>query len=114
MIDVLNSLQKKVLFDKFVNQLHKDFELAGFAKHTPNFNSNNLQHIIDELVISILKIDAALLNIQTLLYRIDVSEKQINQLLTNNTDNNNYYQKIAQLIIKRTVQKIILKQQHSS
>ena len=114
MLDVFHSLQKTDLFEKFKLQLHKDYELAGFDTYSPKISSNNLDAITDEILNSLLKIEkASSTGIQNLLYRIDISEKQIHHASQLNTQLN-FNQVITELIIKRTLQKVILKQHYSS
>jgi len=80
--DVFHSLQKVDLFEKFKIQLHRDFELCGFADEAPKISSNNLEHVFQEVLKSVMiieKKDSS--SIQNLLYRIDVTELQIKKKL---------------------------------
>ncbi len=51
-------------------------------------------------------------SIQNLLYRIDVTELQIKKEASNHLEKN-FQQILAELIIKRILQKVILKEQYS-
>ena len=112
-IERIQDLQKPDLFEKFKTQLHRDFELCGFADEAPKLNSNNLEHIFQEVLKSVMiieKKDSS--SIQNLLYRIDVTELQIKKEASNHLEKN-FQQILAELIIKRILQKVILKQQYS-
>ena len=113
-IDVINSLQKVDLFEKFKTQLHRDFELCGFADEAPKIVSNNLEHVFQEVLKSVMNIekkDSA--SLQNLLYRIDVTELQIKKEAASHPEKN-FQQILAELIVKRILQKVILKQQYST
>jgi hypothetical protein len=112
-IDVIHSLQKPNLFEKFKTQLHRDFELCGFADTAPQLSSTNLEHIFQQVLKSIMiieKKDSS--SIQNLLYRIDVTELQIKKEAANHPDKN-FQQILSELIIKRILQKVIIKEQYS-
>lgn len=111
-IDVINSLQKVDLFEKFKTQLHRDFELSGFSDIAPQLNSNNLEHIFQEVLKSVMIIEKDSSSIQNLLYRIDVTELQIKKEAASHPEKN-FQQILAELIIKRILQKVILKEQYS-
>ncbi|HRG00312.1 MAG: hypothetical protein U0W65_14045 [Bacteroidia bacterium] len=112
-IALIQDLQKPDLFEKFKVQLSRDFELCGFSDVTPKLISNNLEHVFQEVLKSVMiieKKDSA--SIQNLLYRIDVTELQIKKEAANHPDKN-FQQILAELIVKRILQKVILKQQYS-
>lgn len=112
-IERLQDLQKPDLFEKFKTQLHRDFELCGFSDIAPKLNSNNLEYIFQEVLKSVMiieKKDSS--SIQNLLYRIDITEIQIKKEATSHPEKN-FQQILSELIIKRILQKVILKQQYS-
>lgn len=112
-IDVINSLQKVDLFEKFKTQLHRDFELCGFADEAPKIVSNNLEHVFQEVLKSVMiieKKDSA--SLQNLLYRIDVTELQIKKEAASHPEKI-FQQILSELVVKRILQKVILKQQYS-
>lgn len=112
-IDVINSLQKVDLFEKFKTQLHRDFELCGFADEAPKIVSNNLEHVFQEVLKSVMNIekkDSA--SLQNLLYRIDVTELQIKKEASSHPEKN-FQQILSELIVKRILQKVILKDLYS-
>lgn len=112
-IDSNYSLQRVDIFEKFKIQLQRDFELCGFLDIAPKLSSNNLEHIFNEVLKSVMiieKKDSS--SIQNLLYRIDITELQIKKEASSHPEKN-FQQILAELIIKRILQKVILKQQYS-
>ena len=112
-IDSNYSLQRVDIFEKFKIQLQRDFELCGFLDIAPKLSSNNLEHIFNEVLKSVViieKKDSS--SIQNLLYRIDITELQIKKEASSHPEKN-FQQILAELIIKRILQKVILKQQYS-
>ena len=111
--NIFHSLEKPDLFEKFKIQLSRDFELCGFLEYAPQIHSNDLTHIYNEVLNSIFQLEkkdsGGLMN---LLYRIDLTELQIKNAL-NNEPERPMQQLMAELIIKRILQKVILKQQYS-
>lgn len=111
--DVINSLQKPDLFEKFKLQLMRDFELCGFSDYTPNFNSNNLQAVFEAVLKSVIALEnKGSSHLMNLLYRIDLTEKQIKSANIQNPETP-FQNVIAELIIKRILQKVIIKEQYS-
>jgi hypothetical protein len=112
-VDTITSLQKPDLFEKFKMQLYRDFELCGFSDVAPQINSNILEHVFQEVlkaVMTIEKKDSS--SIQNLLYRIDVTELQIKKEAINHPEKN-FQQILSELIVKRILQKVILKEKYS-
>jgi hypothetical protein len=106
-------LEKTELFEKFKIQLLRDFELCGFLDVAPKINSNKLEHLIQEVLNSVLKLEKkGNSSIQNLLYRIDITELQIKQEHLKSLDKN-FHLILSELIIKRVLQKIILKEKYS-
>lgn len=110
-ISILQDLQKPNLFDKFKIQVLKDFELAGVSQYMPNLDSNDLSILMAEFlkVINQLEISNSL---KILLYRIDITELQIKQA-SQKQDDLTLQEVIASLIIKRILQKVVLKDLYS-
>jgi len=110
-IEILSSLEKPDLFEKFRRQVYKDFEMAGVSSFTPKIDSTNLEEIQQAFYQSILKLDVGNA-LKNLIYRIDISENQIKKASLE-------YPKealqfiLAELMIKRILQKVILKELHS-
>ena len=114
----LQHLEKQIssrdLFEAFKNQLAKDFEQSNFQTDfiyslEPDFDKL-CQTIASELQRSESRADAKL---PALLYRVDISETQLMKQLTDNTDKN-YYANVAELIIKRVLQKVVIKQYYKN
>lgn len=113
-LDLNTYLFKQDLFELFKFQLTKDFESAGldihFTKNLPK-ELHALQAVIQTQLIQASKQHANLLPI--LLYRIDISESQIKNYSKKNADLS-YETILAELIIKRILQKVILKKTFSN
>ena len=87
--------------------------MCGFADVAPKLSSNNLEHVFQEVLKSVMVIEKKdSSSIQNLLYRIDVTELQIKKEATNYPEKN-FQQILAELIVKRILQKVILKEQYS-
>ena len=87
--------------------------MCGFSEVAPKLGSNNLEHVFQEVLKSVMiieKKDSS--SIQNLLYRIDITELQIKKEASSYPEKN-FQQILAELIIKRILQKVILKQQYS-
>jgi hypothetical protein len=112
-IDIINNLQKLDLFEKFKIQLHRDFELCGLSDFAPKLVSNKLDHVFDDVLKAVMIIEKKdSTSLQNLLYRIDVTEFQIKKETTNHLEKN-FQQISAELIVKRILQKVILKEHYS-
>lgn len=107
--DIIGSFEQPYLFEQFKLQLNRDFELCGFVNYVPNLQSNDLTHIYNAILFSITQIEKYHTNgLMNLLYRVDVTELQIKQL-AKKEPNKTLQQLAAELIIKRVLQKVILK-----
>ena len=112
--DIKNQLSSKALFDAFKRQLEKDFEQSNFPFDfiealEPNYNSIH-EKIARELQRNEKRTG---FNIMPLLYRIDISEAQLKKYLTKHTTENHFHV-IAELIIKRVLQKVVTKQYYKN
>jgi hypothetical protein len=113
MSDLITNLGRPELFEKFKAQLYKDYEMAGVADYTPKITSNNIDELYDKVLESVLLIERKdSTSLMTLLYRIDISQQQLKTASQNSS--NNLKQVMAELIIKRILQKVILKEKYSS
>jgi hypothetical protein len=106
-------ITKEALLQKFKIQLLREFELCDVSEY--------LIYSIDDDLIQLQQSIAQAIQIitikenhkyQPLLYRVDISESQLNQAISNHTSEN-YFSIIAELIIKRVLQKVILKLKYS-
>ena len=102
-----NQLSSNELFQAFKRQLAKDFEQsnfpADFVEALGPVYSTILEKIAEELQRHERRTD---FNIMQLLYRVDISEAQLNKYISERRDEN-YFTVIAELIIKRVLQKVV-------
>lgn len=108
----LRQLNKPELFEKFCSQLYKDYELGGCGEFAPFISGRleDLQLAVAQSLAEIAKRPAAY---QSLLYRVDISEQQIHKAIESKKDMP-LLDIVAELIIKRVLQKVILKQLYAS
>ena len=107
----LTGLQKPSLFEKFKLQVIKDYEMAGAASFSPIIQSNNLDYLKDAFHQSILKLELGN-SLKNLLYRIDITELQIKTAASKNPEMP-LQMLLSELIIKRILQKVVLKELYS-
>lgn len=101
------NISQEYVATKFLEQLRKDFDACGMGTF---FNEINLpldyMLLVDAVSEALVVIEKqGFSGYQQLLYRIDVPEKQLAELSSTHHKNN----AIAELIIKRILQKVILK-----
>lgn len=107
----LTVLQKPNLFEKFKTQVFKDFELSGASDYLPAMETNNLNQLKDEFYHSVLRLEMSNA-LKILLYRIDINELQIKKA-TQKDPEISIQHVIAELMIKRILQKVVLKDFYS-
>ena len=108
--DIKDQLSTRELFAAFKRQLAKDFEQSNFpfdfvAALEPIYNTIH-EKIAGELQRNEKKTG---FTVMSLLYRIDISEAQLQKYLSEH-QNENHFNVIAELIIKRVLQKVVTKQ----
>jgi len=104
-----SGLTPEVLLQKFKDQLLRDFEMSNVDSYLSPMTDLSYPAIHANLQIAIDKITRSGSSLyQQLLYRIDISEKQLAEGLQENR-NREESDVIAELIIKRILQKVILK-----
>lgn len=107
-LEVNNYLIKENLFELFKMQLKKDFSTCGlsidFIENLPVY-FGDLKFVILQQLKPLFKTNSQLSN---LLYRVDISEVQLKKYQPKNNPYN-FEEAVAELIIKRTLQKIIFK-----
>lgn len=112
-LDVNNQLLIEDLFELFKIQLKKDFEGSGrngdFAEHLPS-QFDTLKEKIQREIRCILKDSSS--SLAGLLYRVDISEFQLKKYQSENKIID-FEEVIAELIIKRILQKVILRKKFS-
>lgn len=113
-IDINKQLLQQDLFDLFKIQLKKDFEGSGlngdFAENLPS-EFNSLKEKINLELNHLLKNNSSAL--PGLLYRVDISEHQLKKYQSENKLLG-FEELISELIIKRVLQKVILRKKFSS
>lgn len=108
-----SALQKANVFSAFVEQLRKDFQGAGIALEDnlsipSDFNA--LKEVLKQFLFSSGSRNNAAL--PQLLYRVDISEAQIKKYGNINKEQS-FEDLIAELIIKRVLQKVVIRKTHS-
>ena len=101
-------ITKEELLSKFNTQLIKDFERGGLENYLQplvSFEYNDIRQQLNKTLSEILDKESS--KYQPLLYLIDISEKDISTIF--NQQNNDRILTIADLIIKRILQKVVLK-----
>lgn len=110
-VDVNKQLAINDLFELFRVQLVKDFEGAGintdFLADLPRL-FNEIKVLLSGKI-NMLSRDASALS--ALLYRVDISEKQLRDY--GNRNDEPFHDTISELIIKRVLQKVIIKKKFS-
>ncbi len=115
-ISIKESLNTKELFEAFKQQLKKDLSECGCESDFIDGLSAEFESIKDSLV-TVLKAHEkkAGFNIQQLLYRVDINERQLsnrlkeNKLIGKTDTGEDYISVVSELIIKRILQKVVLK-----
>lgn len=112
--DFRTQFSSKDIVDAFKRQLIKDFEKSNFSTDFVDALESDYrsihQKIAHELQLHESKSD---FNLMHLLYRIDISETQLRKYLNDKKDDS-YYDVIAELIIKRVLQKVVVKQYYKN
>jgi hypothetical protein len=108
MAEDLILLEKPEWFDKFKAQVRKDYELAGVLQHLPFLETHSLEELQASFHQSVLKLETGN-SLKNLLYRIDITEAQIKQAVQKQPAVP-LQQLLAELMIKRILQKIVLKE----
>lgn len=112
--DINQGISKPDLFEKFKQQLQKDFESCGVNGEFSVSLTANYDSIHAILVRELSQVSKSTNSkINELLYRIDISEQQLKKLskLKPDEDLNSI---MAELIIKRVLQKIVYKEYFKS
>ena len=108
--DIITGISKPDLFEKFKIQLQKDFEGAGLNGDFANALQQDYNVILEMIEVEVEKINKlAVSKLTGLLYRVDISELQIKRLSSERPDNS-MNEIISELILKRELQKIIIKE----
>lgn len=119
MLQVLTSdleklgITQAMLLDKFYEQLQREFDLCEvqlYFSYEKNSQIDTLQFSLAQSLEILASKESY--KYSQLLYRIDISETQLNKALKDNQHENPFFT-ISELIIKRVLQKVILKLTYS-
>lgn len=108
MAEDLILLEKPEWFEKFKAQVRRDYELAGVLQHLPFLETHSLEELQASFHQSVLKLETGNA-LKNLLYRIDITETQIRQATQKQPDLA-LQPILAELMIKRILQKVVLKE----
>ena len=110
--DLKNQLSSKDLFDAFKRQLAKDFEQSNFPAAFVEALEPNFISIREKLALELQYNEKKTgFNLMPLLNRIDISETQLKKYLSEYKNENNF-DVIAELMIKRVLQKVVIRQHY--
>jgi len=108
-LELIKTLQSQTLFAAFKAQLIKDFTDCGCDTAFANNLPQNFNHLIMCIESELIKNEKrSHFNLQQLLYRIDINEQQLNLTIKTNIERA-YLTIVSEFIIKRILQKIVLK-----
>jgi hypothetical protein len=103
-----------VLFQLFIAQLIKDFSSANFDSDFITHLKPDVQEIQFAIIDQLEKVEKiSKTKLRNLLYRIDISEKQILKLSKVKIENS-FNEILSELIIKRILQKVVFKEFYKS
>ena len=111
MAEELSLLLQSEWLEKFKLQTYKDYELAGVLKYLPFLETNTLEELEQAFYQSVVKLEMSHA-LKNLLYRIDLTELQIKQAALKNPEKALQWL-LAELMIKRILQKVVLKNLYS-
>jgi hypothetical protein len=96
------------------HQIERDLKVDGFEL----IISSNLENAFIDIKSQLVPVMSKIISgdkssFQTLLYRIDISEKDYKKILTDN-DSTQFLEKLSELIIRREFQKVITRKYFSN
>ncbi|MBL7871745.1 MAG: hypothetical protein JNM78_09060 [Cyclobacteriaceae bacterium] len=110
LLHVNDQLGSKDLFVAFKVQLTKDFRQSNFQSDFIDTLEPDYDSIHEKIVHELQQTEKrAAANLMQLLYRVDISESQLKKYL-NEHSNENHLMIVAELIIKRVLQKVVIKE----
>lgn len=108
--DILENAAEKQLYKSLIEQLNKDFLRAnidlGFHTEIP---TTSLKLVLLEAVSELVESDK--MQLQNLLYAVDVSEEKI--AVINFVDTLNYTEKVTALLVERIWKKVLFRAKYS-
>jgi len=113
-IKLHNEVLNSEIFNLFKIQLKRDFENCSVEADFVDKLPPAFEVIRNEIKMALKNMEASgTTSLNALLYRIDISEQQITNYLRNNAQLG-VNDAVAELIIKRVLQKVILKKKFSN
>ena len=110
--DIKNQFNSQELFEAFKAQLKKDFEQSNLSADFVEALAPDYNHIHERIVMELQRNEMRTdFNVMRLLNRIDISEPQLKRYLAENKDER-HFNVVAELIIKRVLQKVVIKQSY--
>ena len=107
--NIENQLSRKDLFDAFKTQLAKDFGESNFSADFVESLEPDYVRIHEKISFELYgNGEKSDIDLMRLLYRVDISEAQLNKYF-NRDKTENQLNVIAELIIKRVLQKVVLR-----
>lgn len=108
--DIKNQFNSQELFAAFKAQLKKDFEQSNLSADFVEALEPDYTHIHERIVKELQRNEMRTdFIVMRLLNRIDISEPQLKRYLAENK-NEPHFNVVAELIIKRVLQKVVIKQ----
>lgn len=109
-VDLLNNVANTKLYKELIIQLNKDVNLTGIdVAFLEDYSPTQLKEALQKLIKELIQYDFN--SYSNLLYRIDVSEKEIQNIESSDVDR--YSENATFLILKRVWKKVWFKHQFS-
>jgi hypothetical protein len=107
--DIKNQFSSNELFEAFKMQLVRDFGQSNFPSDFVAALEPDYQLIHEKIARELQRNERRSdFNVMHLLYRVDISEAQLEKYLRESNEVN-HFNVIAELIIKRVLQKVVIK-----
>jgi hypothetical protein len=111
---VNTQLTRKDLFEAFKVQLAKDFEQSNFSADFVKSLEPDYARIHGQILLELQRAQKrADSDVMNLLYRVDISEAQLKRYLAESQEANPLIT-IAELVIKRVLQKVVIRKYYKS
>ena len=112
--NINNQLSSRDLFGAFKRQLAKDFQQSNFPFDFVDALEPNYGHIHEKIAFVLQGSEKKKgFTVMQLFNRIDISEAQLKRYLSESSTEN-HFDVIAEIIIKRVLQKVVIKQHYKS
>jgi len=107
-------VDKKAYVNKCFNQIVRDFEMSGLSFEGGIAEESSFEQLIDEVYYNVgLLVEGNTSSFKGLLYRIDLSEKAIQDKMMNSEDAI-LEEVIAYMIVERCLLKVIFREKYSN